>query len=136
MPNKLYETLFLLDPTKVSADADGVKQQLHTLIERLGGHIEISRPWDYNHKLAYPVGKQKKGSYHIIYYTFESTRQAELEREFSIQEGVILRQMTSRIDPKWQEEIMKVAREDGARSSPSRNARRSERANRPRGDWY
>jgi small subunit ribosomal protein S6 len=112
MPNKLYETLFLLDPTKVSADADGVKNQLHTIIERHGGHIEVSRPWDYNHKLSYPIGKQKKGSYHIVYYTFESTKQAELERDFALQEGVILRQMTSRIEPKWQEEIMKVARED------------------------
>ena len=81
MANKLYETLFLIDPTKVSADAESVKQQLHTLIERHGGHIEVSRPWDYNHKLSYPIGKQKKGSYHIIYYTFESTKQAELERD-------------------------------------------------------
>lgn len=114
MPNKLYETLFLLDPTKVSADADGVKNQLHTIIERHGGHIEVSRPWDYNHKLSYPIGKQKKGSYHIVYYTLESTKQAELERDFALsQEGVVLRQMTSRIDPKWQEEIMKAAREDG-----------------------
>jgi small subunit ribosomal protein S6 len=118
MPNKLYETLFLLDPTKVSADADGVKNQLHTIIERHGGHIEVSRPWDYNHKLSYPIGKQKKGSYHIVYYTLESTKQAELERDFALsQEGVVLRQMTSRIDPKWQEEIMKVAREDGGAAS-------------------
>jgi|SRR5579883_1257373 len=113
MANKLYETLFLLDPTKVSADADGVKQQLHALIERHGGHIEVSRPWDYNHKLAYPINKQKKGSFHIIYYTFESTKQAELERDLALQEGLVLRQLTSAIDPKWQEEIMRVAREDG-----------------------
>ncbi len=112
MPTKLYETLFLLDPTKVSGDAEGVKQQLHTIIERHGGHIEVSRPWDYNHKLTYPIGKQKKGSFHIVYYTFESTRQAELERDFALQEGLILRQLTTRIEPKWQEEIMKVARED------------------------
>jgi small subunit ribosomal protein S6 len=112
MPNKMYETLFLLDPTKVSADADGVKHQLHTLIERMGGTIEISRPWDYNHKLTYPIGKQKKGSFHIVYYTFESTKQAELEREFALQEGLILRQLTSKIDPKWQELVLQVARED------------------------
>ncbi len=112
MPVKLYETLFLLDPTKVSSDADGVKGQLHAIIERHGGHIEVSRPWDYNHKLTYPIGKSKKGSFHIVYYTFESTKQAELERDFILQEGLILRQLTSRIEPKWQEEIMKVARED------------------------
>lgn len=112
MPIQTYETLFLLDPTKVSADADGVKQQLHTLIERHGGTIEVSRPWDYNHKLAYPIGKSKKGSFHIVYYTFESTKQAELENDFKLQEGLILRQLTSKIDPKWREEMMQVARED------------------------
>jgi ribosomal protein S6 len=113
MARQTYETLFLLDPTKVSADAEGVKNQLHALIERHGGAIEVSRPWDYNHKLSYPIGKSKKGSFHIVYYTFESTKQAELERDFALQEGLILRQLTSKIDPKWREEIMKVAREDG-----------------------
>ena len=112
MPIKNYETLFLLDPTKVSADAEGVKTQIHHILERHGGTIEISRPWDYNHKLTYPIGKQKKGSFHIIYYKMESTKQAELERDFALQEGLILRQLTSKIDPKWLEEIMKVARED------------------------
>jgi small subunit ribosomal protein S6 len=113
MAIQTYETLFLLDPTKVSADAEGVKTQLHHIIERHGGHVEISRPWDYNHKLTYPIGKQKKGSFHIVYYTFESTKQQELERDFALQEGLILRQLTSKLDPKWKEEILKVAREDG-----------------------
>jgi small subunit ribosomal protein S6 len=114
MSVQTYETLFLLDPTKLAADNEGVKQQVHHIIERLGGHVEISRPWDYNHKLTYPIGKQKKGSFHIVYYTLESTKQAELEREFALQEGLILRQLTLRIDPKWQELIMQVAREDGS----------------------
>lgn len=114
MSIQTYETLFLLDPTKVSADADGVKGQLHTLLERHGGRVEVSRPWDYNHKLAYPIGKSKKGSFHIVYYTFESTKQAELENDFQLQEGLILRQLTSKIEPKWREEIMQVAREDQA----------------------
>lgn len=112
MAIKTYETLFLLDPTKVSADADGVKTQLHHIIERHGGTIEVSRPWDYNHKLSYPIGKQKKGSFHIVYYKMESTRQAELERDFALQEGLVLRQLTTKIEPKWLDEIMKVARED------------------------
>ncbi len=113
MPVQTYETLFLLDPTKVSADAEGVKTQLHTMIERHGGRVEVSRPWDYNHKLAYPIAKQKKGSFHIVYYTMESTKQVEFERDLALQEGLILRQLTSKLDPKWIEEIMKVAREDG-----------------------
>ena len=64
MPIQIYETLFLLDPTKVASDAEGVKTQLHHIIERHGGHVEISRPWDYNHKLTYPIGKSNKGGLH------------------------------------------------------------------------
>src|SRR5438874_13589889 len=109
MPVNTYETLFLLDATKVAADADGVKNQLHHILERHGGHVLISRPWDYNHKLSYPIGKQKKGAFHIIYYTMESTKQRELERDFALAEG-ILRQLTLKIDPKWQEIILGVAR--------------------------
>ena len=112
MPIASYETLFLLDSTKVSSDAEAVKAQLHHILERHTGHIEVSRPWDYNHKLTYPIGKSKKGSFHIVYYTLESTKQAELEREFALQEGLILRQLTSKLDPKWEDLILEVARED------------------------
>jgi small subunit ribosomal protein S6 len=114
MPVATYETLFLLDSNKVSSDADGTKQQLHHLIERHGGQVTISRPWDYNHKLSYPISKQKKGAFHIIYYTMESTHQSALERDFHLAEGVILRQLTLKIDPKWHEAIMAVARDDAA----------------------
>lgn len=114
MPVVTYETMFLLDPNKVSADADGTKNQIHHILERHGGVVLISRPWDYNHKLAYPIGKQKKGAFHIIYYTMESTKQAELERDISLQEGLILRQLTLKLDPKWQEMILQVATEDTA----------------------
>ena len=112
MPVNTYETLFLLDATKVTSDAEGVKQQVHHLLERHGGHVVISRPWDYNHKLSYPIAKQKKGAFHIVYYTMESTKQAELERDFALAEGVILRQMTTKIDPKWHDAVMQVARDE------------------------
>ncbi len=112
MPVVTYETMFLLDSTKVSADADGAKQQIHHLIERHGGQVVISRPWDYNHKLSYPISKQKKGAFHIIYYTMESTHQVALERDFHLAEGLILRQLTLKIDPKWHDAIMAVARDD------------------------
>jgi len=114
MPVATYETMFLLDPNKASTDAEGTKQQIHHILERHGATIVVSRPWDYNHKLSYPIGKQKKGAFHIIYYTMESTRQKELESDFALQEGLVLRSLTLKIDPKWNEAILQVAREDGA----------------------
>jgi small subunit ribosomal protein S6 len=112
MPIVTYETLFLLDSNKVSNDADGTKQQVHHVLERHGASILVSRPWDYNHKLSYPINKQKKGSFHIVYYTMESTHQRELERDFALQEGLILRQLTLKLDPKWQDIILGIAREE------------------------
>jgi small subunit ribosomal protein S6 len=112
MPVHKYETMFLLDATKVAADADAIKQQVHHILERHGAAIEVSREWNYNQKLAYPIAKQKKGAFHIVYYTMESTKQVELERDFKLAEGVILRTMTTNIDPKWHDAIMGVARDD------------------------
>jgi small subunit ribosomal protein S6 len=112
MPTATYETMFLLDSNKVTADAEAAKLQIHHLLERHGGQVIVSRPWDYNHKLSYPIGKQKKGAFHIIYYTMESTHQSALERDFALAEGLILRQLTLKIDPKWHDIIMGVARDD------------------------
>jgi small subunit ribosomal protein S6 len=114
MPVATYETMFLLDPNKASTDAEGTKQQIHHILERHGATIVVSRPWDYNHKLSYPIGKQKKGAFHIIYYTMESTKQGELERDFALQEGLVLRSLTLKVDPKWQEAILQIAREDNS----------------------
>jgi len=107
-----YETMFLLDATKLSADGDAVRAQVHHLIERHGGQISIAREWNYNQKLTYPIAKQKKGAFHIVYYTLESTKQAELERDFALAEGVILRSITLKLDPKWQETILGIARDE------------------------
>lgn len=112
MPVVTYETLFLLDPNKVSSDADGAKNTIHHIIERVGGQIVISRPWDYNHKLTYPIRKSKKGAFHIIYYTLESRKQDALEVELRLNPDLILRHMTLNIDPKWADLILGVARDD------------------------
>ena len=115
MPVQTYETLFLLDATKVSADIEGVKNQIHHILERHGGQVRVSREWNYNQKLAYPIEKQKKGALHIVYYTMESTRQIGMEQDFALAEGVIFRQLTLRIDPKWADVVLGVAREEGGK---------------------
>ena len=112
MPVHTYETMLLLDSAKMTADAESVKQQVHHILERHGASIVVSREWNYNQKLAYPISKQKKGAFHIVYYTMESTNQLGLERDFQLAEGVILRQMTLNIDPKWHDAIMGIAKDE------------------------
>lgn len=112
MPIANYETLFMLDATKVAADADAVKQQVHHLLERHGAQVIVSREWNYNQKLAYPINKQKKAAFHIIYYTMESTHQAALERDIALADGIIHRQLTLKLDPKWQDTVLDIARNE------------------------
>jgi small subunit ribosomal protein S6 len=106
----MYETLFLLDASKVASDGDAIRAHLVSNIEKHGGHVEVTRPWD-DRKLTYPIKNQKKGSFHIIYYKFESTKQHELELDFKLDEN-ILRLMTVRVDPKWENEIMTIAKNE------------------------
>jgi small subunit ribosomal protein S6 len=110
MPVQLYETLFLLDSAKLAAEPDAVRGQLHTLLERYGATIDVSRPWD-DRKLAYPIKKQKKGAYHIIYYRIDSLKQADIERDLKLNEN-LLRHMTLLVDEKWAEAVMDAARND------------------------
>jgi small subunit ribosomal protein S6 len=114
MPISLYETLFALDSTKVSADGDAVRTGLHGLIEKQGGEILVARPWDENGKLAYPINKQKKGYFYIVYYRLESTKQAALEADLRLYES-LLRHMTAHIDPKWEETMLEIARNESGR---------------------
>jgi len=109
MPVNSYECLFLLDPTK-TGDMDSVKAGLHGTLEKYGAEIVVSRKWD-DRKLAYPVRGHKKGIYHLAYFKVDSRKMLEIEQDFRISE-VILRHMVSAIDPKWEEEMQAVARDE------------------------
>src|SRR5262245_45772580 len=110
MPVNSYECLFLLDPTKTAADMDGVKGQLHGTLEKYGAEILASRKWD-DRKLAYPIKGHKKGVYHLTYFKADSRKMSEIDHDFRLNEN-ILRHLISVIDPKWDEEMQAVARDD------------------------
>ncbi len=112
MPVELYETMFLLDSAKLAAEPDAVKAQLAATIEKHGGKVDVARPWD-DRKLSYPIKKQKKGSYYVVYYHMESRNQHELDRDLRLNEN-LLRYLTSHIEPKWAEAVMDSARNDTA----------------------
>jgi small subunit ribosomal protein S6 len=110
MPVNSYECLFLLDATKTATDMEGVRTQLHHLLEKYGAEILASRKWD-DRKLAYPIKGQKKGLYYLTYFKADSKKINELEHDFRLSE-VILRHMVSVIDPKWNDEMLAVAQDD------------------------
>lgn len=110
MPVKSYECLFLLDPTKTATDMEGVKGNLHQILEKYGAEILASRKWD-DRKLTYPIRGHKKGIFHLIYFKADSLKIAEMDIDFRINE-YILRHLVSLIDPKWETEMLAVAKDE------------------------
>ena len=110
----LYETLYAFDSTRMSAEGDAIRLALRNNLEKYGAEIVVERPWDENGKLAYPINKQKKAYFYIVYYKMESTKQLELEGDLRLNENLI-RHMTIHVDPKWSETVMDTAKSDGFR---------------------
>lgn len=83
--------------------ADLPEDRLQSIIERVirsvvagGGQIVKVSPWG-RRRLAYEIGHQRDGSYHIIVLEAEPTIVAELERSLLISEEV-LRHLITRIE--------------------------------------
>lgn len=110
MPVNSYEILVLLDPTKVTTDVEAAKAQLHATLEKYGAQIIVSRKWD-DRKLAYPIDGHKKGLYYLIFFKADSLKLKEIELDFRLSE-LVLRHMTTVVDPKWEEDLLAVAKDE------------------------
>ena len=110
MPANVYESLIMLDTSKMAGDLPATVQQLHAIMERNHAEILASRPWD-ERRLTYPIRGQKKALYYLLYFKTTGESLVAIEHDFQLNETV-LRAMTLRIDPKWHDAILQVARED------------------------
>ncbi len=112
MPVNSYECLFLLDPTKTSTDLEGTTNQLKATLEKYGAEILVSRKWD-DRKLSYPIGGHKKGYYHLAYFKADAKNITNIDHDFRVNmKELILRHMITVVDPKWEEEMLAVAKDE------------------------
>jgi small subunit ribosomal protein S6 len=112
MARRMYEFMFLFDSSKTSGDVPGAVQALHSMFEKHGAEVLASRPWN-EQKLTYPIGHQKKGLYYLIYVRCESTKIVEIEGDLRLNE-TLLRYLPVVIDPKWEAEMLAVAKDEHA----------------------
>lgn len=82
-----YETLVVLR-TDLGEEAARLLTRFETVIASQGGTIDEKRDWGVR-DLAYPIGKQKQGHYHLLEYQAEPQTVKELERNLRIVEGVL-----------------------------------------------
>lgn len=113
MAENVYECMFILDTTKVAGDVPAAEKQLTGLLEKHKATLLANRPWD-ERRFAYQIGNQKKGLYYLTYFRTEGKNLVGIEQDCALNE-MILRMMILKIDPKWVDPLLALARgEQGA----------------------
>jgi small subunit ribosomal protein S6 len=102
-----YELMLVLRPDVADDRSQAVIDRTTRSIVGAGGQIVKVAPWG-RRRLAYPIDRQREGSYHIILFEAPSEAIAELERGLLITEE-LLRHLITRV-----ERPVRAARRDGA----------------------
>lgn len=108
MTEVTYEGMFLLDSNKYATNAEGTLQVVLGILERVGGKLLASRPWQ-DTKLSYPINGHRKGLYFLTYFTLDTQKIGELQRLVKLAEETILRHMLVKLDPALIEPMVNMA---------------------------
>ncbi len=93
-----YENLVIVKPTLTEEEIKNTLAIIEEVIVSNGGEI-IGRDAMGMKKLAYPIEKNMRGYFYVLYYTIAPAAISEIERRFRINEE-ILRFVTMKYDSK------------------------------------
>lgn len=91
-----YENLVIVKPTLTAEEIQSSITAVEEVITSNGGEIAATDAMGMR-KLAYPINKNERGYYHVVYYTVNPSSIAEIERRFRINEE-LLRFVTIKYD--------------------------------------
>ncbi len=83
-----YETLFVVKPTLTDEETAAVITKVKDVLAKEGAELVAADDMGMR-KLAYPVDKNDRGYYTVLFYKGEGTVINELERNLKISEDVI-----------------------------------------------
>jgi small subunit ribosomal protein S6 len=112
MPANVYESLIMLDTSKMAGDLPAAQQQLHAIMEKNHAEVLASRPWD-ERRLSYPIRGQKKALYYLLYFKTGGENLVPIEHDLKLNETV-LRVMVLKIEEKLVETMLALARDEHA----------------------
>jgi small subunit ribosomal protein S6 len=110
--------MFILDSGHYSRDPQTVSGQIPQMIEESGGEVLVSRLWD-ERRLAYPIKRQRKGTYWLTYFRVDGSKLAELTRKCRLSD-TILRHLFVKIDRRIVDTLVQHARSGQAMPSGGR----------------
>jgi len=91
-----YENLVIVKPTFTAQEIQATIEAVEEVITSNGGEI-AARDAMGMRKLAYPINKNERGYYHVVYYSVAPSAISEIERRFRINED-LLRFVTIKYD--------------------------------------
>ena len=93
-----YENLVIVKPTLTEEETKASIAAIEEVLTSNGAEI-VARDEMGTRKLAYPIAKNERGYFHVVYYTMAPAAIAEVERRFRINED-LLRFVTIKYDSK------------------------------------
>lgn len=93
-----YENMLIVKPTLTEEETKSQLAEIDEIITSNGGEILGRDPMGMK-RLAYPIEKNMRGFYYVVYYTMAPASIAEVERRFRINE-TLLRFVTMKYDSK------------------------------------
>ena len=94
--DRVYELLFIADPNLGEPEVDALTSLVQGYIEKESGKIQKIEKWGKK-RLAYPIGKNREGSYVLMVANSPGSSISEVERRMRVTDG-ILRFLAVRID--------------------------------------
>ena len=91
-----YENLVIVKPTFTAEEIQASIKAIEETITSNGGEIATTDAMGMR-KLAYPIDKNERGYFHVIYYSVAPSAITEIERRFRINED-LLRFVTIKYD--------------------------------------
>ena len=91
-----YENLVIVKPTFTAEEIQASLKTIEEIITSNGGEIATTNAMGMR-KLAYPIDKNERGYYQVIYYSIAPAAISEIERRFRINED-LLRFVTIKYD--------------------------------------
>ena len=85
---KCYETMFIVKPTLTAEEVASKLELVKNTITKQGGEISAVTEMGIR-RLAYPIEKQNRGYYFVVYFQGEGNIIVELERIYKVTEDII-----------------------------------------------
>ncbi|HEX4338930.1 MAG TPA: 30S ribosomal protein S6 [Polyangiaceae bacterium] len=105
-----YETIFILRSDVSKESSESISTRLSEVVGREGGKLTRIESWG-RRRLAYPVGKQKRGVYMYLKYIGRGGLVSEVERNLRLLDDV-LKYQTVKLNDEVQRDAVVVAAED------------------------